>query len=46
MRTMSISQIPIFDGKEPVGVVTEDGIVRHLSDSDETKWKKIKTASK
>jgi len=42
MRSMSISQIPIFDGKELVGVVTEDGIVKHLSDSDETTWKKIK----
>jgi len=42
MRTMSISQIPIYDGKKIVGVVTEDGIVRHLSDSDETTWKKIK----
>ena len=42
MRSLSISQIPIFDGKEPVGVVTEDGIVKHLSDSDETQWKKIR----
>jgi predicted transcriptional regulator len=42
MRTQSISQIPIFDGTEPVGIVTEDGIVKHLSDSDETKWKTIK----
>jgi len=41
MRTSSISQIPIFEGKEPVGVVTEDGIVKHLSDSDESQWKKI-----
>ncbi len=42
MHKLSISQIPIFDGKEPVGVVTEDGIVRHLSDSDESQWQKIK----
>ena len=41
MRSSSISQIPIFEGKEPVGVVTEDGIVKHLSDSDESQWKKI-----
>ena len=41
MHSLSISQIPIFDGKEPVGVVTEDGIVKHLSDSDESQWKKI-----
>lgn len=42
MRKMSISQIPIFDGSEPVGVITEDGVVRHLADSDESSWKKIK----
>jgi len=41
MHSLSISQIPIFVGKEPVGVVTEDGIVKHLSDSDEAQWKKI-----
>lgn len=41
MRTLSISQIPIFEAKEPVGVVTEEGIVKHLSDSDESQWKKI-----
>ena len=41
MRSLSISQIPVFEGKEPVGVVTEDGIVKHLSDSDESQWKKI-----
>ena len=41
MRSSSISQIPIFEGKEPVGVVTEDGIVKHLSDSDESQWRKI-----
>ncbi len=32
MHKMSISQIPIFDGAEPVGLVSEDGIVKHLSD--------------
>ena len=41
MHSLSISQIPIFVGKEPVGVITEDGIVKHLSDSDESQWKKI-----
>jgi predicted transcriptional regulator len=42
MRSMSISQIPIFSGGEPVGVITEDGVVKHLADSDESSWKKIK----
>jgi len=42
MRYRSISQIPIFNGKEPVGIVTEDGIVKQLSDSDESHWKNIR----
>ena len=42
MRSHSISQIPIFNGKEPVGIVTEDGIVKQLSDSDESHWKNIR----
>lgn len=33
MRAMSISQMPVFDGADPVGIVSEDGILRHLSDS-------------
>lgn len=32
MHKMSISQIPVFDGAEPVGIVSEDGIVKHLSE--------------
>lgn len=44
MRKMSISQIPIFSGAEPVGVITEDGVVRHLADSDESSWKKTQLA--
>ena len=42
MRSRSISQIPIFNDKEPVGIVTEDGIVKQLSDSDESHWKNIR----
>jgi predicted transcriptional regulator len=44
MRKMSISQIPIFTAQEPVGIITEDGVVRHLADSDESSWKKIRLA--
>lgn len=44
MRKLSISQIPIFNGSEPVGVITEDGVVRHLTDSDEASWKRIRLA--
>jgi len=40
MRRRSISQIPIFNGREPIGVVTEDGIVKHLAENEE-RWKKI-----
>ena len=42
MHELSISQIPIFDGSEVVGVITEDGIVKHLSDTDELELKKTK----
>jgi len=42
MQDLSISQIPVFDGSEVVGVITEDGIVKHILDSDETERKKIK----
>ena len=44
MQKMSISQIPIFAKNEPVGIITEDGVVKHLADSDESSWKKIKLA--
>jgi predicted transcriptional regulator len=44
MQELSISQIPIFDGNEVVGVITEDGIVKHILDSDETQRRKIKLA--
>ena len=33
MRELSISQIPVFDGPDIAGMVSEDGIVRHLADS-------------
>ncbi|RNJ78105.1 MAG: helix-turn-helix domain-containing protein [Nitrosopumilus sp. H13] len=33
MRELSISQIPVFDGPDVAGMVSEDGIVRHLADS-------------
>ncbi len=42
MQTLSISQIPIFEGSEVVGVITEDSIVKHILDRDETERKKIK----
>ncbi len=39
MHKMSISQIPVFSSQEIVGVVTEDGIVKHLSDGGEAELK-------
>lgn len=42
MQEMSISQVPVFDGNDVMGLITEDGIVKHLMDSDETQRKKIK----
>jgi len=43
MHEYSISQIPVFeDGTKVVGVVTEDGIVRHLADVGEAGLKKAR----
>ena len=41
---LSISQIPVFSNSEVVGVISEDGIVRHLADIGETELKKAKLA--
>ena len=42
MRQYSISQIPVFSNKNPVGVITEDGIVKSLSSGNESDLKNIK----
>ena len=42
MHQLSISQIPIFDGNDVVGVISEDGIVKHLADVGEAELKKAK----
>ncbi len=44
MHNLSISQIPVFENKEPVGVVTEDGIVKHLADVGEAELKNSRLA--
>jgi len=44
MHESSISQIPIFNGQEPVGVISEDGIVKHLADLGEAELKNAKLA--
>ncbi len=45
MHQLSISQIPVFDGNEPVGVVSEDGIVKHLADVGESELKNAKLSN-
>ncbi len=44
MHELSISQIPIFSNSDVVGVVSEDGIVKHLADLGEVELKKAKLA--
>ena len=44
MQKLSISQIPVFDGADVVGVISEDGIVKHLADLGEAELKKAKLA--
>ena len=44
MHESSISQIPIFNGQELVGVISEDGIVKHLADVGESELKNAKFA--
>lgn len=44
MHESSISQIPIFNGTEVVGVISEDGIVKHLADVGESELKNSKLA--
>lgn len=42
MHQLSISQIPVFNGPDLVGIVSEDGIVKHLADVGETELKNAK----
>ena len=39
MHQLSISQIPVFDDQDVVGVISEDGIVKHLADMEESELK-------
>lgn len=42
MREFSISQVPVFAGSDPVGLITEDSIVKHISDAGESELKNVK----
>ena len=44
MHQLSISQIPVFDKSDIVGMISEDGIVKHLADLGEAELKKAKLA--
>ena len=44
MHQSSISQIPVFNGSDVVGVVSEDGIVKHLADLGEAELKNARLA--
>ena len=44
MHQSSISQIPVFNNSDVVGVVSEDGIVKHLVDLGEAELKKAELA--
>ena len=45
MRQYSISQIPVFSGRDPVGAITEDGIVKFLASGKESDLKSIRLIS-
>ncbi len=44
MHQLSISQIPIFDNLEIVGLISENGIIKQLADLGEAELKKAKLA--
>ena len=45
LRKLSISQIPIFDGKKPIGIISESGIVGHYENGNIEIAKKINVES-
>ncbi len=42
MHELSISQIPVFEKDELVGMISEEGIVKHIADIGETELKNTK----
>ena len=45
MHQLSISQIPIFNNSDVAGMISEDGIVKHLAELGEAELKKAKLAN-
>ena len=44
MHELSISQIPVFDGLDVVGLISDDGIVRHITEMSEAGMKNARLA--
>jgi len=44
MHELSISQVPVFNNSEVVGLISENGIIKHLADLGEAQLKKAKLA--
>ena len=42
MQKFSIIQIPVFDGKDVVGVISDEGIMKHLANVGESELKNAK----
>jgi predicted transcriptional regulator len=41
MHKHSVSQIPVLDGSKPVGLVSEDGVVKHMVEKEEAELKNL-----
>lgn len=42
MHRHSVSQIPVFDSSKPVGLISEDGLLRHMVEKDERELKNMR----
>ncbi|MGH9909870.1 MAG: CBS domain-containing protein [Nitrososphaerales archaeon] len=42
MHKHSVSQIPVFDLTKPVGLISEDGLVKHMVEKEEQELKNMK----
>lgn len=42
MRKNSFSQVPVFDTTKPIGLISEDGLVKHMVEKDEKDLKNMK----
>jgi len=42
MRKNSFSQVPVFDTTKPIGLISEDGLVKHMVEKDEKDLKTMK----